>query len=106
MNNSIRKIQSLLSNSNYIDPNDDDISYFMTQLDERLKVFNDLTANRKIAIITLCFLYGIQGLMSKTNLMLALEQQDYDRVCDELLKQDNRFKDIANALKSDIIEMP
>lgn len=95
------KIRSLLD-IDTIPTENDDIPYFMTKLSQ-LAFFNELSENRKLALIALCFVYGFQGILNQTSLMLAIESQDFERAYDELLKQGLRYFDIANAIKDDKI---
>lgn len=97
----LAKIRSLLDLET-IPTETDDVPYFLTKLSQ-LGFFDKLTENRKLALIALCFVYGFQGILNQTSLMLAIESQDYERAYDELLKQGLRYFHIANVIKDDKI---
>lgn len=96
-----KKIKALLDIES-IPTESDDICYFMAKLN-KLGFFDELSENRKVALIALCCVYGFQGILNQTPLMLALEAKDYERAHKVLLSQGLRFNDIANAIKSDKI---
>lgn len=98
-----KKIKALLDIEN-IPTESDDISYFMAKLN-KLGFFDELSENRKLALIALCCIYGFQGILNQTPLMLALESKDYERAHKVLMAQGLRFNDIANVLKNDKIDV-
>ncbi len=64
---------------------DEDILYFYSKLNHILKFFVDLSENRQIVLVDMCFNLGVQGLLNFTQMILALEAQDYDRAAQEML---------------------
>lgn len=65
---------------------DDDILYFTSKLMHYLNFFTELSENRQIALIDMCFNLGVQGFLHFKNMILALEAHDYGRAADEMLK--------------------
>lgn len=96
------KIKNLLDLET-IPTENEDISYFLTKLN-KLGFFEELSENRKVALIALCCIYGFQGIINQTNLMLALEAKDYPRAAKLLLDQGLRYQDVANVIKSDKLD--
>lgn len=64
---------------------DEDISYFTSKLSHFLPFFHDLSENRQIALVDLCFNVGVQGFLNFTKMILALESHDYERAAVEML---------------------
>jgi lysozyme len=64
---------------------DDDILYFTNKLNHYLSFFSDLSENRQIALINMCFNLGVQGFLGFKDMMLALESHDYERAAQEML---------------------
>ena len=64
---------------------DDDISYFSGKLTHFLPFFSDLSENRQVALIDMCFNLGIQGFLNFKEMIAALESHDYDRAANEML---------------------
>lgn len=64
---------------------DDDILYFSSKLAHFLSFFHDLSENRQIALIDMCFNLGVQGFLNFKEMIAALESHDYDRAADEML---------------------
>lgn len=104
MDEKISKIKNLLTlpNKESFDISGD-LDYFSQTLQDQLQFFDKLTENRKLAILSLCFLYGIKGLIGKTNIILSLESQDFERAAEEILRDNRRFLDIANVIRSDML---
>lgn len=65
---------------------DDDIIYFTAKLNHFLSCFSDLSENRQIALIDMCFNLGVQGFLNFKEMISALESHDYIRAHDEMLK--------------------
>lgn len=64
---------------------DDDIQYFYGKLSHFLNFFPRLSENRQIALVDMCFNVGVQGFLNFTNMILALESNDYERAAKEML---------------------
>jgi lysozyme len=65
---------------------DDDIIYFSSKLLSLLPIFNTLDDIRKIVLIDICFNVGLHGLLGFEEMLRALEDKDYDRAADEIIK--------------------
>lgn len=63
---------------------DDDINYYHSKLSRYLKFYNKLSDTRKIILVALSHKMGVQNLLNQTELMLALECQNYERASQEL----------------------
>lgn len=64
---------------------EDDIDYYYNRLQTYLKFFSNLSENRQLALIDMCFNIGVQGLLNFTQMNLALEAGDYVRAAQEML---------------------
>lgn len=64
---------------------DDDIVYFNNKLNYYLPFFINLSENRQIALINMCFNLGIQGFLGFKDMISALEAHDYERAAKEML---------------------
>lgn len=64
---------------------DDDILYFSSKLAHYLPFFIELSENRQIALIDMCFNLGVQGFLNFKNMIAALASHDYDRAANEML---------------------
>jgi len=64
---------------------DDDIAYFYSKLSYFLRFFNQLSENRQIALVDMCFNVGVQGFLNFRKMIIALEAGDYERAADEML---------------------
>lgn len=64
---------------------DDDILYFTGKLNHYLNFFHSIDENRQIALIDMCFNVGLQGFLNFTQMILALEANDYERAALEIL---------------------
>lgn len=64
---------------------DDDILYFSSKLTHYLSFFIDLSENRQIALIDMCFNLGLQGFLGFKGMILALEAHDYERAAMEMM---------------------
>jgi lysozyme len=64
---------------------DEDITYFMGKLNHFLPFFVNLSENRQIALVDMCFNIGVQGFLNFTQMILALESADYERAAHEML---------------------
>lgn len=96
-----------ISNSEAIYLLDEDISYFSEKLNHYLPFFHDLSENRQLALINLCFNVGIQGFLNFREMILALEARDYERAATEMLDSKwaqqvwNRAVMLANIMRTD-----
>lgn len=82
----------------------EDVHYFREALNSKLKFFNDLSETRQLAIISLCFVYGVKTLLMKKQLMLALENNDFERAAQEILEENSKCHYIADAIKCDMLD--
>jgi lysozyme len=64
---------------------DDDVLYFSGQLNHYLPFFVNLSENRQIALIDMCFNLGTKGLLNFTQMIDALEKGDYEAAAKEML---------------------
>lgn len=64
---------------------DDDIFYFYTKLNHALPFFCDMSDNRQIALVDMCFNLGINGLLGFTQAIEALKNKDYEAAAKEML---------------------
>jgi lysozyme len=64
---------------------DDDIDYFSQKLLAFLKFYPKLDEIRQMVLLDMCFNLGVQGLLNFTQMMLALEAEDYNRAAQEML---------------------
>jgi len=84
---------------------DEDIVYFSSKLNSYLPCFADLSENRKIALIDMCFNLGVQGLLNFHKMLEYLAAKDYEKAAQEMLhsKWAQQVKERAQCL-ADIIE--
>lgn len=75
-----------VSNSEALYLLDDDIAYFYAKLSHMVKFFDDLDDVRQIVLVDMCFNLGVQGLLGFTQMLSALEEKDYARAAEEMLK--------------------
>jgi lysozyme len=64
---------------------DDDILYFTNKLNHYLSFFSELSENRQIALIDMCFNLGLQGFLGFKEMISAVESHDYERAAQEML---------------------
>lgn len=67
---------------------EEDADYYHCKLIRFCPFYVRLSPERQQALIALCFYWGFQNLLAKTNLMLALESHDYARAAQELANLD------------------
>jgi lysozyme len=86
---------------------DDDIIYFTDKLSQYVTFFNDLSDNRKICLVDMCFNLGVQGLLGFRKMFDALEKQDYETAANEILfskaaeQCPARYSQLANIMRTD-----
>ena len=84
-----------------------DIAYFFEKLLE-FKFFENLSDNRKIAVMLIAANVGINGLLSFKKMIMALESEDFERASDEILNSKaaeqapSRYQKIADMIKNDL----
>jgi lysozyme len=64
---------------------DEDIVYFTSKLNHYLPFFADLSENRQIALVDMCFNLGVQGFLAFEEMIAALKAGDYEKAADEML---------------------
>lgn len=64
---------------------DDDIIYFSDKLNHVLPWFSKLNEPRQIALIDMCFNLGVQGMLNFHEMIIALQNGDFDKASDEML---------------------
>lgn len=64
---------------------DNDINYFVDRLAHTFPFFMALDSVRKIVLIDMCFNLGLRGLLGFTNMLSALERNDYKMASVEML---------------------
>lgn len=62
-----------------------DVENVIKELDQNLPFFNDLSENRRYAVIDMCFNLGLTKFLRFTKMLTALEQKDYHRASLEAL---------------------
>ena len=84
----------------------DDIFYFSGKLATYLSYFDELSENRQIVLIDMCFNLGLNGLLNFKNMINALEQHDYNAAADEILNSKaalqtgERYHILANIMRT------
>ncbi len=85
---------------------DDDIPYFTDKLSHYVPVFDSLCDNRKIVLVDMCFNVGLRGLLAFTEMLKALDKQDYDTAANEILNSKaaiqcgDRYRSLANIMRT------
>ena len=62
-----------------------DVELVIEQLDKNLPFFNDLSENRRYALIDMCFNLGLTRFMGFAKMLTALELKDYEKASEEAL---------------------
>ena len=85
---------------------DGDITYFNDRLNEYLPFFKNMSEERQIALIDMCFNLGFNGFMKFKKMLLALERKDYEEAANEMIKSDwaeqvkKRAIDLSNIIRT------
>lgn len=88
---------------------DDDLIYFTNKLIHYLPFFFDISENRKIALIDMCFNLGINGFLEFTKMLSAVERKDYQQASEEILNSKaaqqcpDRYNKLSNIMLTDEI---
>lgn len=64
---------------------DDDIQYFYSKLLHYLPYFAELSENRQIALIDMCFNLGLQGFLNFHGMLAAIQLHLYNQAAEEML---------------------
>jgi lysozyme len=84
---------------------DNDIERVITELEKWLSVFNELSENRKAALIDMSYNLGFNKLFQFRNFLAALQKKDFDLAAKEMLDSKwaaqvgNRATVLANMMK-------
>ena len=73
---------------------DEDIQYFLLELQEKLDVFNKLDEARKVVLLNMCFNLGVNGLLGFKEMLKALRNKDYARAAKEMMHSKWAQKDV------------
>jgi lysozyme len=77
-----------------------DVENVIKELDQNLPFFNDLSENRRYALIDMCFNLGLTRFMGFKKMLTALERKEYDIAADEAL--DSKWaKQVGSRAKRD-----
>jgi len=85
---------------------DDDIFYFTSKLANVLPYFSELSDNRQIVLVDMCFNLGVNGLLEFHKMLDAIEARDWEKAAFEILNskaahQDvNRYEQLAYIMKT------
>lgn len=85
---------------------DNDIDYFMQQLESKLDFFDKLDEVRKAVLVDMAFNLGIKGLLEFKNMISFMEKKNYIEASKQLLDSDaarhlvKRYNDLAIMLVS------
>lgn len=77
---------------------DDDINYFINKLSHFVPCFAALNEARQIVLCDMCFNLGVQGLLNFTQMMLALEAQNYTLAAQEMLN--SKWSHLADIMRT------
>jgi lysozyme len=86
---------------------DDDIIYFISKLSHYVSFFYELSDNRKIVLVDMCFNLGINGFLQFQNMLQALENKDYETAAKEILNSKaaeqcpERYQQLADIMRTD-----
>jgi lysozyme len=88
---------------------ENDIQYFTTKLDNLIGCFRDLSDNRKIVLVNMCFNLGVRGIMCFTKMLDFLAQGEYGLASEEIINSKaahqcvERYKRLAEIMRTDIL---
>jgi lysozyme len=86
---------------------DDDILYFTSKLSHLLPEFNNLSDNRKIVLIDMCFNLGVNEFFQFTKMLEAIKDCNYEKASDEILQSKatsqnvERYEQLAHIMRTD-----
>lgn len=81
-----------------------DLIYFNERLTRHLFFFHELDENRKIALFFICFKIGFMGLLSCIELLLALQNFDYETASKEIMDITAAIRIAAEIIKTGVID--
>ena len=90
---------------------DDDINYFVSMLNEQLPWFNDLNANRQVALIDMCFNIGMKSFLEFEHMLYALKRGYYIVASEDMLNSEwakqvgQRAIELAEIIKTGNLEV-
>ena len=85
-----------------------DIARFRRQLSD-IFLFNLLTINRQNVLVNMCFNLGYEGLMGFKKMWKAIEDYDFEKAADEMLKSKwaeqvgRRAKELAKIMRTGMV---
>ncbi len=85
---------------------DDDIFYFTSKLANVLPYFSELSDNRQIVLVNMCFNLGIHGLLEFREMLAAIQARDFEKAASEILNSKaasqnlNRYEQLSYIMKT------